>query len=527
MSLNPESLEPRDIPESAPVETAASRPQYRPAGRLPFMLSGFLALLAFPPINLWPVAWMALLPLIRNARGMSFTRAFRRGWWAGLVFNAGLLYWIALNTGAGGLLAPISFLGMLLVYPLYWGLFTGLWAFLHRRWGNLAVLLLPGIWVGLELFKNLPEIGFPWQEFGLSQVRFLPVAQVAEIGGIRLVSAWVVGVNAAVFLLLAGRRRVALITAAALFLGLTWGIWRMYHLPPAGPEVTVMLVQGNVDPEAKWQESADSSLAIYQRLTRRGLGEGKPDLVLWPETAIPAYLGHQLSYQRRLRLLAKEARTPILTGAPHYELKLGGGYTSLNSAFFFPGDGTAPQRYDKIRLVPFGERVPFQKWFPELGELNFGQAEFTPGKEYAVFDLPNGVRLSPQICFESVFGPETRRYAINGARALVNLTNDGWYGNSSGPYQHAALVQFRSIETRYPLFRAANTGISLAVDRVGRVVDRIPWAIRDTRTITLETGGPFLTFYVKHGELINYMLAAAGLLGLLLAPFVRFGRRSG
>ncbi len=498
--------------KGTPLPTLVARPRI---SVLPFLFSGSLILLAYPPIGLWPVSWFSFVPLLRKTRSLPFALAFLLGLLSGLIFNAGLLYWIALNSGAGGLLAPLSLMGILLVMPLYWGVFAALWSLLWRRWGDVAALLLPAVWVGLEVLKNIPEIGFPWQELGLTQINFLPAAQLAELGGIRLVSAWVMGMNVAIFLALEKRRGVTICAAAILAAGLLWGTWRMYHLPPAGPRLTVTLAQGNVDPEAKWQEDPDSSFAIYERLTRAALAKGKSDLVLWPETAIPVYLGHQREPQLRLRHLARELGVAIMTGAPHYEFKPAGGYDRLNSAFLFPKTGAPPLRYDKKRLVPFGERVPLQRWFPRLGELNFGQAEFTPGKAYTVFTLEGGIKISAQICFESVFGEETRRYVLNGARVLGNLTNDAWYGNSSGPYQHAALVRFRSIETRCPLVRAANTGISLAVNRRGEVIGHMPWGERNTRTFTVESGGNYLTFYVRFGELIPYILALAGLLGVL------------
>jgi len=447
--------------------------------------------------------------------------AFRRGWWGGMVFNAGLLYWIALNSGAEGIVAPLSFVGMLLVYPLYWGAFTSIWAFLHRRWGDAAAFLLPAIWVGLEIIKNAPEIGFPWQELGLAQINFSPAAQLAEIGGIRLVSVWVVGINVTLFLLFQKQRRTAEALSAILLLGLGWGIWRGNHLPPAGIQTNVLLVQGNIDPEAKWREEDDASLSLYEELTREEASKQKPDLVLWPETAIPKYLAYQLSEQGRIRRLAMEIGAPILTGAPHYQLKPGGGPERLNSAFFFPADGSSPLRYDKIHLVPFGERVPFQRWFPRLGELNFGQAEFTAGSNFTVFPLGNGVKIAPQICYESVFGELTRQHILRGARLICNMTNDGWYGNSSGPYQHAALVRYRAIEARSSLVRAANTGISLAVDPSGRITDRLAYGRRGTLFVQVPAGSEFATFYIRHGEIVVNILALAGGLTLLLAIVLR------
>ncbi len=487
------------------------------ASRIPFVVSGLLTLLAYPPLNLWPVAWVSLVLLIRNGRALPLKLAFRRGYWAGLVFNTGLLYWIAMNSGADFPLAALSLLGILIVVPLYWGAFTAIWAWLHHRWGDTAALLLPAVWTGLEVIKNLPEIGFPWQELGLSQIGFLPAVQIAEWGGIRFVSAWVMGLNVALFFLLANHRRLAFFMIFVLMAGPIWGVWRLSHLPPGGPQVSVLLVQGNVDPASKWTEDPLLNFNLYEKLTTHALVGTKADLIIWPETALPVYLGHQREYQRRMRDFVRQIGVPVLTGAPHYELRPSGGPIRYNSAFFFPADGDMPQRYDKIRLVPFGERVPFQRLFPQLGELNLGQAEFTPGKRHSVFELSHGVKVAPQICFESVFGTEVQPFAREGARVLANLTNDGWYGNSSGPYQHAALVRFRSIESRFPLIRAANTGISMGVDRAGRVLDHIPYGVSGAKMVTIQSGGPELTFYLRYGELIPVSLAIIALLGLLVS----------
>jgi apolipoprotein N-acyltransferase len=497
--------------------------QHRDPGRVPFILSGLLSALAFPPVSLWFLAWVSLVPLLISVRSLSFGSAFRRAWWAGLVFNACLLYWIALNSGTSLVIAFASFFGLLLVLPLYWAFFGSLWAFLYRQWGHWAALSLPAVWVGLEIIKNAPEVGFPWLELGLTQVNLPAVTQLAELGGIRLVSVWVVTANVLVYFYLQKRTRASYILGVFLLGSVIWGAWRLHHLPDPGPPVTAAVIQGNIDPAVKWRQSPDSSLAVYENLTRQAAEQADLDLVVWPETAAPVYLGHQTRYQRRLRQLAKKLDVAILTGASHYEFRSdkSDDYDRYNSAFFFPASGDAVQRYDKIRLVPFGERVPFQSWFPRLGELNFGQAEFTPGKRYTVFRLGNGIGISAQICFESIFGSQTRRFILNGSRVLFNLTNDGWYGRSSGPYQHAALVRFQCIATRTPLLRAANTGISLAADRTGGVIKKLPLGQRGFFIVTIPSAGEEATFFVRYGEIIPRLLALIALLLLLVTFFKR------
>jgi len=435
--------------------------------------------------------------------------------------NTGLLYWVALNTGAEIVVRWASLLGLLLVFPLYWGLFAGFWAFLWKRWGDKAAFVLPALWVVFEVIKNAPEIGFPWLELGLTQIHFAPAAQLAEIGGIRFVSVWVVATNVSAYFFLQRKQRSASFVAVLLLVGVMWGWWRMYHLPPANAEMKAAIVQGNIDPEDKWRLPPDSSIVIYETLTEQITALNDVDLVLWPETAVPAYLGHQLLYQSRLRKLANKIGAPILTGASHYEFKhpANSGYYRFNSAFYFPADGNKPERYDKIRLVPFGERVPFQKWFPQLGELNFGQAEFTPGESFVLFPVTDQLQVSAQICFESVFSEETAKFVRDGADVLANLTNDAWYGNSSGPYQHVALVRFKCIETRRPVIRAANTGISLSADRVGRILHKLPLGKRGAFVTDVKTNTDYLTFYVRHVELLTRLLSLSAVIFIIVSCF--------
>jgi apolipoprotein N-acyltransferase len=493
----------------------------RRQARYPFLLSGLLTAVAYPPLPLFPFAWVSFLPLLFAARGLPFWLAFRRGWWAGLVFNALLLYWIALNSGADFWTDSVSYLGLVLILSLYWALFTSFWAVIYRRWGILGALLLPAIWVGLEVIKNSPEISFPWLELGLSQISFLPITQIAEIGGIRFVSAWVILINVAIFLSLQKKHKVAMVAGALACLGIVWGFWRMNHLTAPGPTLRVVAIQGNIDPEEKWHQDPDSSLAIYVSLTQQALRSDSAAIVVWPETAVPVYLGYQTKYQNKLQSLALNTRSNLLTGALHYEYnpKRKGGHDLYNSAFFISKNRTSLQRYDKMQLVPFGERVPFQRWFPSLGELNFGQAEFTAGTQYPVFELGNGIKASAQICFESVFGDQTRQFVLRGANVLCNLTNDGWYGRSNGPFQHAALVRFSCIETRCPLVRSANTGVSLVIDRAGKVIKSLPLGKRGFIQADISSGGYQQTFYVRYGEIIPQVLLILAIFSVTLAMF--------
>jgi apolipoprotein N-acyltransferase len=287
-----------------------------------------------------------------------------------------------------------------------------------------------------------------------------------------------------------------------------------------------MVVQGNIPADEKWLRGISASWAVYDSLTRGG-AYLHLDLVVWPETALPATLIQQSIYADKLSALADQTGAAIITGASDY-CRVNGERKPLNACFLArPLDGIVA-RDAKRTLVPFGERVPFQWLFPRLGNLNFGQAEFRPG-----FFTPTNfeaaadsavIRFPVMVCFESAFPKWSRLAAQSGANLLVTVSNDAWYGRSSEPAQIAALSRFRCIETRRAMARASNSGVSFLCDQLGREIASTP--LYQPAAIAAEL--PLVTaqtFYTRHGETFLAIATCVFGMGVLFAALTSRRRR--
>lgn len=366
------------------------------------------------------------------------------------------------------------------------------------RWGIPIALSLPPVWIGVEKFRALGELGFPWLSLGYSQWSAAPVLQWASLGGPALVGLWVAAVNglliAAVLAWKDGERRRAVgrVTAAlgclaVALIGGRFFLTPIGDLEPRGSRLA--LIQGNIAGDVKWDRTRNQHVtALFMAMSRRSL-EGHPDLIVWPETATGTYLRRDPVSQFAVRALVDSAGVPILTGFPDFRLLPDDeGYLSTNSAgVFLPGHGLTAQ-YDKMHLVPFGERMPFQRWLPWLGDLDFGQAEFTPGDSPILLAAPPDT-VGVLICFESIYPEISREARKRGANLLVNITNDEWFGKTGALYQHASMSVFRAVENRLPLARCANTGLSFFVDTRGQVYEGGGAFTREIRIARIDRPG--------------------------------------
>ncbi len=496
----------------------------RPAAAV---LTGVLLASAFPRPGIAGLAWIALVPLLLAA-GRDGSPAFLLGWIAGAVWQVPSLSWLRFVTTAGWL-----------SLALFLALFTALWAFGAKQWfawaqrggspRDLAAALAAACWwVGLEWVKGRIFTGFPWNDLGASQYRQIAVIQVARIGGVYAVSFLVVFLNAALALSIErirrrvrrpGRRGMPHLSIAVALLLVAVAVSYGLHvaLAPAtepGRPVRVALVQGNIPQSIKWDESfGERIIERYDSLTRQA-AVAEPDLIVWPETATPGDLRYDSRSADLVIGLLEETGVPMVVGS--VDVEFGEGASSevreTNSAFFLQRDPGDPSRvvwrkYDKIHLVPFGEYVPMERW-ALMRKLTPIAGSVTPGREMKVFELPGGARFSCLICFEDVFPDLGRSAAAAGADFLVNITNDGWYGRSSGPFQHAANAVFRAVENDRPLVRAANTGLSCIIDRFGRMTRVLegerPGDIWISGVLIGEITvrpGAGLTFYTRYGDL--------------------------
>ena len=409
--------------------------------------------------------------------------AWNTGYLFGLVFFLISVHWIAR-------LSDVAITVPWLKYPawiaaaLYLAIFPGvacaLATWLSRRSGStLAATFVPA-WLAMEVGRGSGELGFPWFQPGYTQSAMVPILQMASLGGVTLVTAWVLLVNVLLWRALSpGTGSRALFAAGALIaLALPWAYGSKVlaaAAPAPGPRPAIALIQGNIEGEIKWsgrhqREILDRFLALSREAMRRA---PRPALVVWPETATGSYLRRQLDQTLEVARFAHDERVGLFSGFADYRIDSTGTTRYFNAAGIFDPDGTPGEVYAKRHLVPFGERMPFQWLLPQLGRIELGQAEWTPGTGSVLFPGPGG-KFACLICFESIFPDLSREDVRRGARWLLNVTNDEWFGNSAAIGQHAAMAVFRAVENHVPLARCANTGLTMMVDAHGRVRDRLP-----------------------------------------------------
>jgi apolipoprotein N-acyltransferase len=412
---------------------------------------------------------------------------------------------------------------------------VAIWAgeFVARRTRIPAVITMPVAWTAVEWIRTYFPIGFPWNLLGYTAYRNLELIQFAEFTGVYGVSALIVFFNAVVYVVMFRRggnrlQAVSLSTLTALMIVLVaFGAWRIRNLKnaPSTGTFKVAMVQGNIPQSLKWDPKfLPQSYGVYQDETADAAKRGA-DLIVWPEAAAaflfqpddqyPAELAGDAAYRTALLTLAKNMGKPILFGAPALA-RDDGRLGFHNRAYLVSDHGEVLAHYDKIELVPFGEYVPARAllgFFVNRVVEGFG--DMIPGKDQTMFEF-KGAKLGILICYESIFPDFTRREVNLGADVLVNITNDAWYGESSAPYQVLAMAALRSIETKVPMVRAANTGFSALIEPSGRITERTPLFKRGT-TIVDVSWRPVRTLYTMVGDLFAEICVVLTMIGLIVA----------
>jgi apolipoprotein N-acyltransferase len=505
--------------------------------------SGLLLTAAFPNVELDWLAWVAMVPLLLAVATAGTRRSFTLGFIAGLTHFLSLVYWVAYTMVTfGGLNWPVS-VSILFLMAGFLALYPAVFAVTASRLqhpGPATLVAIPAVWVATEYLRGIVFTGFPWELVGYSQYRALPIIQISDILGPYGVSYLVVFVNTAVaFLLLclrrqrwqtdpvSGRLAVGSILAAVLLVGLcvAYGGWRMTdvdRLAAAAPTLRGSAVQGNIEQSLKWDSRFQTATVDkYIRLTRTALKQ-QPQLVVWPETALPFYLFYQKALTERVLQGIAGSQAGFLVGSPAVE-RTAAGADFFNRAYLLGPDGRRLGHYDKSHLVPFGEYVPLKRWLPFLGKVVAQVGDFRPGTVGDTVDW-NGTRLGVLICYEVIFPYISRAATKNGARLLVNITNDAWYGRSSAPYQHFSMAVFRAVENRRALIRAANTGISGFIDPSGRILAATPLFVEAvvTRDVPLLAQR---SVYSRSGDVFALACLAAAVLAMAVTEFQR--RRTG
>lgn len=485
--------------------------------------SGLLLAAAFPRPDLFPFAWVALIPLLLVMRH----RPFASGFTAGAVFFATVLYWLNfVMTTYGGLQPVFSFLAYLFLITylaVYFGLATWVACRLEVALKLPYLFTLPPLWVALEYLRGTLFTGFPWAIIGYSQQNFSLAIQSSDVTGVYGVSLMLVAVNCAIAgVIAAPQKRLAWLgVAATIMISIShfgYGVWRESQpLEQRAEQLRVALIQGNIEQAQKWApDNRQSSIDRYRSLSIQAL-VNQPDLVVWPEAATPFFLQDRSELAEQVKQLPGQLNASLLVGSPAYRQLSADQYQYYNSAYLFSSSGEELGRSDKNHLVPFGEYVPLGKLLTFIDKLVVGVGDFSPGE---VRPLPlNGHLLGVLICYEAIFPQLAREYVQQGSSLLVNLTNDAWFGHSSAPYQHLAMTRFRAIENRVWIARAANTGISALISPAGNVTLAGP--IFEPLHLSGSVGlGAEATFYTRFGDIFAYIcLGISG--AFLIILFVR------
>jgi apolipoprotein N-acyltransferase len=502
------------------------------------LLSATLQILSFPLPGLYFLSWISVAPLLialfhantpetlqldesQKLLPARPWQGFLLGYACGILWYLGTCYWVYDTMHQyGGLSAPVGLL-VLLLFALYLGLYHGLFGLVvsilaQKGSGNrLALVAAPFLWVALELARTRVS-GFPWDLLGITQVDNIPLTRIASVTGVYGLSFEILLVNvafAAAFLVHRGRRRTLMLASLAAAFLLQVGRWLTF--PPMPADRNAVLLQQNLSEAGEGWTDAETQTAIREfsalSLPSTTAANHPPGLIVWPESPAP-FQTNDPRFRDPISQLAHEANAWLVIGS----IGVDNPQTIFNSASLISPTGAWTARYSKIHLVPFGEYVPFASVFSFAGGLTQAVGNFTRGTLHEPLQAGNQ-RLGIFICYESIFPNEVRQLVDQGAEVLVNISNDGWYGDSGAWAQHLNQARMRAIENNRWLLRDTNTGLTASIDPYGRVVSKLE---RHTRAAL---AAPYAltkvtTFYSRHGDWFAYLCAIISI-GALIVRF--------
>ncbi len=522
-------------------------------------LAGALLTLGFAPVEIWPVGFISI-PILLTAlqSAASWRAAMSRAFFFGYGYSMAGTYWVGnallVDAEKFGWMWPISLLGLSAVMALWFVVMGGVFYMLRGESTSLRalakqsilakqekmdcfasarndgvcgtrelvpVIRLAAIWMLVEYARTWGIIVFPWNFLGSMALSVLPVAQLISVLGTYGMSFLLVLLFALPVVILrepfgfSSRHKAGLTvtTAIALFAITFWGYSRIPAVAPM-TGLSVRVVQGNIPQSLKWSEAGElQAERVYSRLTQSPSAMGAiPTTIVWPETAVPIPLRTDSIWPQQVAKLLPNGGV-LLTGALRVDSAPDSGERRIwNSLVVITSKGEIPTIYDKHQLVPFGEFVPFRDVLP-LDKITPGDTDFSRGEGAKTLAVEGVLLFRPLICYEVVFpllSAEDPR-----PQWLVNITNDGWYGNSSGPYQHLAASRLRAIEQGLPLVRAANTGISAVIDPYGRVLQSLPLGMRGIIDQKLPAALP-PTPYARFGNGLAWALALLAWIATIL-----------
>ncbi|MBF0120728.1 MAG: apolipoprotein N-acyltransferase [Desulfobacterales bacterium] len=454
------------------------------------LLSGLILTIAFPKLCYAWFIWFAFIPINIALCCALPKKGFYYGFICGYIHYLTLLYWLIhtfINYAYFNWILALLILLLFCAYlALYFGIFFSLIAWLCSKPATL-LFLFPILWVALEYIRSFLFSGFPWELIGYSQYANLYLIQIADIFGVYGISYLIAFFNVSIFLLflyftkkkwhgvLIEKQLVRyifcsiIIIFGSVFLYNYFQINSLEKLFNNVKSIRAGIVQGNIEQLDKWEAKHQTiTIEKYINLSYK-MKDDKPDIVIWPETALPFYYTYDVKLSKLVEEGIKKNETDFLVGSPSFT-RDNDLIKYYNSAYLINAKGEPLGKYDKIHLVPFGEYVPIKNFLPFINKLVEGVVgDFSSGKIGQILNW-NKCGIGVQICFEILF-PELSIAAVkNGAELIITITNDGWFGDTSAPYQHFSMAVFRAVENKRSLIRSANTGISGFVNPIGKVL---------------------------------------------------------
>lgn len=480
--------------------------------------------LAFPKFDLYFLGWLSLLPLLFVLHKRKPVQALLLGWISGFSFYAVLIYWIpAVPAHYGNISWELSFVVYLIFITflgLFWACFSFLYAKIQKGFPRSIYLIAPFLWVTFEYILTYCLTGFPWGLLGYSQYKNLPLIQMSSLTGVYGI-AFVLLLFQCLFVYSMNFRKkspflFAVGTVAVIHLV---GLFSIKDISPDENSFQSTVVQGNIQADTDFSKLSTQEISeLFQRhldLSHQAATQGSR-LIIWPELSVPFCFSCAFSYfpdfTSELVELSQENDVSFLLGTNEIK-RTQDQILYYNTASFLRPD-LSLNFYHKMHLVPFGEYTPYRIIFSFISKFTHAIGELTPGSDYILHQF-EGLNFASPICYEIIFPEISRKFVKKGASFLITITNDGWYGKSSAPFQHFTIAVFRAVENRRFVLRAATTGVSGIIDPFGRILSR---SELDTETFLSHkiTPNESLTFYTRYGEILPYTSLTISAIFLIL-----------
>jgi apolipoprotein N-acyltransferase len=511
------------------------------------LLSGVMIGLSYPPIPLPYLAFVAFVPyfsVIQKREGLAEINRFT--YFTAFIFNLITLYWVGGWLPNSDPFLMVAGTTLLFFNPVVFLIPSTLY-YLAKKYinKNIALFLFPLFWITFEFAYSLTDFKFPWLTLGNTLSYFTNYIQIADIVGVYGLSVLILFANIFVYQfkrdLSSGKRNKLALASFILIITIPiiYGNYKIVSFSPQDGNVKIGLIQPNIDPNEKWKDgNLNEKIDSYLELCQKAINEDAK-IIIWPENALPVYLlsGNWSNEVKRIHKYADTNNISILTGMPdvnyYYNIDeapedakpVNDGKvmkTSYNSILLFNPNSREVQKYRKMKLVPFGEKVPLVESLPILGEWikwNVGIGSWNTGRDTTVFETKikdKTIKIGGLICIESIYPIFTSIFVNKGAELIAVVTNDSWYGDTSGPYQHKEMSVIRAVENKRSVVRAANGGISCLIDPLGRTIAETSMYTRDYLVVDVPLNNE-LTFYTKNPWLLPMSASVISISILLLS----------